>query len=243
MEMNIFTHVILLILFLIYLVVNTVLGVRRKKRQAESGSALKSSIEFSKRAIRKQAISTAVFLVIVLITSISFYDIGFRALSFPYNLWFTVITLILSGTVLVYSLVQLIGPLASEKYRQKIKKLLNKESYKLHRSTLPCNKKERLWWVGCSMGAGISEEIVSRGFLFYLLFAIFPDVSPVIIVVAASAVFGLGHLYQGIQGVITTAAGGALLGCLYLVTGSLIPGILLHFFTDVANVFLLSDQR
>jgi len=128
--------------------------------------------------------------------------------------------------------------LVSEKYRQAIKKKLPEKV----QSHLPHNKKERLWWIGVSVSAGISEEIVSRGLLFYLLLAIFPDISPVIIVIVTSVIFGVCHLYQGISGILQTAVGGALAGCLYLVTGSLVPGILLHFFIDFANTFLLSDD-
>ena len=71
---------------------------------------------------------------------------------------------------------------------------------------------------------------------------IFPNISPVIIVIVTSAIFGIAHLYQGIRGMILTAAGGALAGCLYLVTHSIAPVMLLHFFIDIANVFLLSDE-
>jgi len=167
MEMNLFTHVILLIMILLYAAVNAILVARRDKRQIKSGVTSESRLKRYKRGIMKGIISTAIVLLIVLFSSISFYDIGFRAVSLTYNLWFTVITLVLCGAIVINSLHQLIMPLVSEKYRQKIKG----KSAQYEQSLLPHNKKERLWWIGVSMKAGISEEILCRGFLFYLFIA------------------------------------------------------------------------
>ena len=238
--MNLFTHIILLILVVTYLVANAIINARKQKKRIESGTTSESRIDRFKRGIMKDMIYTVIALLIVIFSSISFYDIGFRAVSFSYNLWFTVITFIMCGALLINSFHQMIMPLLSAKYRQKIKEISNKD--KLLGSSLPRNKKERLWWVGRSMSAGISEEILCRGFFFYLLFAIFPGVSPIIVVISTSAIFGFAHLYQGIKGIMMTALGGALAGCLYLVTDSLLSVMLLHFFVDLAIVFLLSDD-
>jgi membrane protease YdiL (CAAX protease family) len=53
--------------------------------------------------------------------------------------------------------------------------------------------------------------------------------------VAAAAVFGLGHLYQGRNGVALTGLLGLALGATAWWTGSLIPGQALHVAVDVVN--------
>ena len=70
----------------------------------------------------------------------------------------------------------------------------------------------------------------------------FPDISIFLIVWYQSILFGISHLYQGIQGVVMTAVVGALFMCLFLVTNSLILPIALHFFVDFSNTFLLSEK-
>jgi len=238
MEMNLCAHVTLLILFLLYVTGTSIAGARSFRKREESGAAPESRIAKYKGSIRKTLIPAALVLLIVLFSNICFSDIGFRPVRLTYGLWFTMITFILCGALFTVLLVQMIRSWVSEKYRQEIKKTSNKGVGLL----LPRNHKERLWWVGCSVNAGICEEIVCRGFLLYLLLAVFPDVSPAVVVAAASAIFGFCHLYQGVSGVLQTAAGGALLFCLYLVTDSLAPAMLLHFFTDVANIFLFSED-
>jgi membrane protease YdiL (CAAX protease family) len=242
MELNQFAHVILLIVFVAYMVANAIFAARKFKNRQESAYTSEIRIKRNKTILTKGLIRTGAVILIVLLSDISFSDIGFRAANLPYNLWFTVITLVLCGALFVYNLVEIIRSLVSDKYRQATNEKLSKQSWGAG-MTLPRNKKERILFTGVSVTAGFSEEILCRGFLFYLLFAVFPNVSPAIIIIATSALFGFCHLYQGIQGVMQTALGGALLGCLYLATGSsLVYVIILHFFTDYVNVFALPDD-
>ena len=59
--------------------------------------------------------------------------------------------------------------------------------------------------------------------------------------VIASIIFRVTHAYQGIKGIATTALWGALEGALFLVTGNLILGMLLHFILDFENAFQISE--
>ena len=86
----------------------------------------------------------------------------------------------------------------------------------------------RFRWL--SLTAGVCEELLYRGFL---LFYFGHWLGPLASLGAASLIFGLGHVYQGPRGVLLTAALGAFLGGLYLVCGSLAPGMLLHAAGDM----------
>ena len=54
-------------------------------------------------------------------------------------------------------------------------------------------------------------------------------------VVVAIVAFGLGHVFQGIRGMVGTAVMGAVFMGLYLLTGSLVAPIVLHATVDLAN--------
>ena len=131
--------------------------------------------------------------------------------------------------------------LTSAKYREEAKKqIVDGEG---DTNMLPRTKKEKRLFSFLSFSAGVCEELIFRGFLVFLLLAIFPVIPIYFIILIPSVIFGIGHSYQGLQGVIKTGGFGALLMCLFLVTDSLLLAILLHFLTDLSSAFLLSDEE
>jgi CAAX protease family protein len=113
------------------------------------------------------------------------------------------------------------------------------------RVILPANAREMRVFGALAITAGICEEVLYRGYLFWYLRSFWPGAAAAI---AAVVIFGVAHLYQGGRGIILTSiAGGAAMG-LYLLTGSLIAPILVHAVLDLANGFmayraLLSAER
>jgi membrane protease YdiL (CAAX protease family) len=95
---------------------------------------------------------------------------------------------------------------------------------------LPRDKRQRALWVVVSLHAGTCEELFYRGFLFAILNWYLPLWPAAVISVL---LFGLGHMYQGVKGVIGTAAIGAVMLALYAFTGSLWVSILLHAVYDI----------
>jgi membrane protease YdiL (CAAX protease family) len=80
-----------------------------------------------------------------------------------------------------------------------------------------------------------SEEILFRGYLTAYLSSYLP------LGVAATAsvvAFGIGHLYQGAKGIAQTTIIGAVCMLLYLVTGSLWPGIVLHAGLNIVSAHI-----
>jgi uncharacterized protein len=102
---------------------------------------------------------------------------------------------------------------------------------------LPRSAVEQHWWVVVSATAGVCEEILYRGFLFYYLQVVL-QLPPVVTVLASSGLFALAHSYQGPRAVATTALLSTTLGLVYYLTGSLLVPIILHFTMDVRSVLL-----
>ena len=95
---------------------------------------------------------------------------------------------------------------------------------------VPHSMSERRLWTVVSLHAGIGEELFFRGYLLALLNANLPLWAACVIMVV---MFGLGHSYQGIGGVLKTMGAGALFLGFYLWSGSLWLAILLHVFVDI----------
>jgi len=106
---------------------------------------------------------------------------------------------------------------------------------------LPSTAQERWLWALVAVSAGICEEVLFRGWLLSVLHGQ-AGLSGITLIVAASAVFGLAHIYQRTTGVILTGLAGALFCVLYVVTGSLLIPIALHILVD-ARFAILPGQR
>jgi membrane protease YdiL (CAAX protease family) len=103
---------------------------------------------------------------------------------------------------------------------------------------LPRSASDHVWWIGVSVTAGICEEILYRGFLFFYFREIWGQ-NIWVALVASSFVFALAHVYQGIRGAATTAAVGLVVGSLYAVTGSLLIPVVLHVIIDARTLVLI----
>ncbi len=98
---------------------------------------------------------------------------------------------------------------------------------------LPESVEEQQWFAAVSIGAGISEELAVRGFLFYYLTLYVPHLNNVEAALLTSIFFGMAHVYQGWPAVVKTGIGGLILATLYLMTGSLLLPMAVHAANDL----------
>jgi hypothetical protein len=145
-------------------------------------------------------------------------------------------------------LYQIIACLKSDRYRKQArKKLIPLDSdpavcTNVATLLIPRSRAEKKRFAFVSLSAGISEELLLRGLLFFLLGTLFPGLPIYLLPILGGVFFGLLHAYQGIGGIGKTGLVGILFGFLYLATGSLIPCIALHFLMDFSSCFLLEER-
>jgi membrane protease YdiL (CAAX protease family) len=144
------------------------------------------------------------------------------------------VVLITVATMTVALFVKLRMPLG-KRIEQQVKSLV-----KLAGPVLPRTATERRWFVALSFSAGIGEELLCRGFLFFYLGFYFKGLEPAWIVAISSVIFGMAHAYQGLRGVFLTTMVGAFLGTLYVVTSMLWVPMAVHTMIDLRVPLLLS---
>jgi len=97
---------------------------------------------------------------------------------------------------------------------------------------MPRTGRELKWFYGVSINAGLTEEMIWRGFLLAYLE---PIVGIVIASVLSVAAFTFGHIYQGAAQLPAIAFLSSVFVALYLVSGSLLCPIVFHALVDVVQ--------
>lgn len=111
---------------------------------------------------------------------------------------------------------------------------------------IPNTPEEQRWMAAVSIGAGISEELLFRGFLFYYVALWFSHINNLECVLLTSLIFGMGHLYQGWKGILSTAFVGLVFAVLYVLTGNLLAPMIVHATMDLRALLIFwtgSDQQ
>jgi uncharacterized protein len=102
----------------------------------------------------------------------------------------------------------------------------------------PRTPSERRWAAAGAVAAGTGEEIVFRG-LFIAAGTGMLGLPVWAAAVLAVILFGVGHRYQGVRGMITTGAAAVVFTVLYALTGNLIVPIALHITVDLVSLLLV----
>lgn len=181
-------------------------------------------------------IPTISILLLVFMTELKLSDIGIAIPNIDTAPLGPVMTYFIIGICLLYLLIILyycLGYHFNNKIRTKLiqakEKQLNAVSFS---DMMPVTSKEKHIWNYVSFTAGVTEEIIYRGFLIFSLPYLFPAFTIWLVIIISSLLFGLAHTYQGVIGVIRTAIIGILFSGLYLGLGSILPLIVLHFLID-----------
>ncbi len=104
------------------------------------------------------------------------------------------------------------------------------------RKFVPVGSVEIVGFAFVALTAGICEEILYRGWLVNFLGALAGSIW--IGMIAAAVLFGIGHAYQGRQGIIATGLLGVLFGSMFVLVRSLVPGQVIHAAIDLVNGIL-----
>jgi|HubBroStandDraft_4_1064222.scaffolds.fasta_scaffold11913_3 membrane protease YdiL (CAAX protease family) len=197
---------------------------QRVRRQIAAG-VLDAKVRFYRQLVVEQIITTSLVLFLWRSGRIPAVSLGLVA---PRSWDWSLAGLAAVVGALVWSSLQL-RPKA-EKLRQKVQDSVG--------ALIPDSHSERSWWPVVSVGAGVSEELVFRGFLLYYLSLYLPHLNGAERMLLVSLSFGLAHIYQGWKGAVGTGFLGLILGGLYLLTGSLLLPVVIHAVVD-ARVLLM----
>lgn len=107
---------------------------------------------------------------------------------------------------------------------------------------MPSTRHERWAYAGVAVTAGVTEELLYRGWLVWFLALAAPVGGYAGAIVVSSLAFGLGHAYQGVRGVVLAGTAGFGLALLAFSTGSILLPVLLHVLVDL-RVLLLLPRR
>ncbi|MDQ6649926.1 MAG: CPBP family intramembrane metalloprotease [Actinomycetota bacterium] len=107
---------------------------------------------------------------------------------------------------------------------------------------LPQTPSERRAFALVAVTAGVTEELLYRGFLVAVVVAVTPGLGFAGALVVSSAFFGAAHAYQGLVGIVLTGLMGAVLASLYLLSGSLLLPMAVHALVDLRILLLLPTR-
>jgi membrane protease YdiL (CAAX protease family) len=110
------------------------------------------------------------------------------------------------------------------------------------RFLLPMNAAQGWLFALVCVTAGLTEEWIYRGFLLRYLGNTVPGLNGWWIVLIASAMFGIAHVYQGKAGTVLTAVLGFVFSVLYIGIGSLLVPMILHTLLDLRIFLLISPE-
>ncbi len=217
--------------FLIYQPIGGAIGHRKFMRAVLHEPTAR--IKYYRQLIGEIIAASAVVFLLMFAGWYSASDIGISLPGFTAAIdrWVACGVLVVLGVYAVLIVYQVVMARISQPYRAKLSDVALSEDILL---LMPRTRQEKRLWTWVSLTAGLFEELLYRGYLLYLIRFLIPDINVYLCLAVMAVVFGLGHAYQGASGVLKTAFYGLLLSALYLVTGSILPGMVLHFLNDYA---------
>lgn len=220
--MLIFDH-LFVILLTIVAPVSGFISYRRLVRRAAAGEVIDRNVIYRETAI---ILWSLLFLALV---GWSFADRPWSALGMSLDIGRNfVIGVILAFAVIVF----LVGQFRVITKADDEKVLRLRKSMHDVLLMMPRNGNELARFYGVSVTAGVVEEILWRGFLFWYLGAFMPLWAAAIV---STIGFGLAHAYQGWSQVPAITMVGAVFAGMYLLTGSVWLPIILHAAVDIVQ--------
>lgn len=187
-------------------------------------------------------IPTIMILLLVGFTDLTFENIGLCIPTINTETLGKAVTYIGFGTSLFYFSILVFTIIVFQFSSKKVKSNLgNQKTQELRKlsysNRFPVTKIEKNLWNLVSLTAGITEEIIYRGFVIFAISYLFPNLSIWFVLLVASLIFGWGHKYQGIiNGVLRTTGIGFLFSIVFIGLGSIWPQFFFIFF----KIILLS---
>ncbi len=230
-EINFFLiiFIIQIIILIIIFPISGYFSVKKFKKSYADGDYNK--IKFYRETILWSRIQIVLIFLLIPISGISADSIGIKWIHIDtssHSKWVVYSVIGFYFFYLLYNIYLIIIFKSNKDSRAKAAKRIPH-----FRWVFPITPKEKSAWSLLSISAGITEEILYRGYLFYALAIVFPNLSLIHILFITVFIFGIGHIYLGKE-VIKATILGLILGIFYIVFDSVIPVIIIHIGQDLA---------
>lgn len=214
--------------------------IEHKKLKQSLSNGLNKKLSEYHHTIIWSWIPVVLIFVLLPLSNVTLSDIGFRWINIntsALSKWIVIPFIALCLIYLLYNIYSIVILKISKKARTEASKKLP-----VHiKLFLPITRQEKKTWVYVALTAGITEEIVYRGYLFFALGFLFPSLSIFHILLISTFLFGIGHIYQGKE-VIKPTILGLLFGFSYIIFDSIIPIIVLHIVQDLVVTDLVDEE-
>lgn len=240
-EVNFFliVFIILIIILTIFLPISGYNSIKKLKKSIAGGdNSIK--IKFYRETIFWSWIPIFLIFLLIPISGISIENIGIKWIHIDtssFSKWFVYPVIGFYILYLLYNIYSIIIFKSNKESRAKAAKSISDD----FRIFFPITQKEKRVWSLVSISAGLTEEILYRGYLFYALAIVFTNLSLIHILFISTLIFGIGHIYQGKE-VIKSTILGLILGIFYIVFDSVIPVIIFHIVQDLVVRDILEEE-
>ena len=232
--------IILIVILTIYYPISDHYEIKKLKKSIADGDNSKK-IKFYRYTIFWLWIPVILIFLLLVISGISVDSIGIK--------WIQIDTSSLSTWViypaigfyvffLLYNIYSIIIFKSNKESRAKAAKSIPDDL----KWIFPITQREKRVWTLVSISAGLTEEIMYRGYFFYALAIFFPNLSLLYILLITTLIFGIGHIYLGKE-VIKSTLLGLIFGIYYIVFASVIPVIIIHIAQDLVIRDILEEAE
>ena len=225
--MQLVDHLFIILLFVVQ-PIHGAFAYRRYIRKLKVGET--NRVRLYRETISGEWIAFAVLVATWIYLDRSFAELGF-VVPGGRDFWIGVALLVAVSGFLLYNWRNAAAMSADEKAQ-------HRESFGDLVYFMPQSNREYRSFFGLSITAGIVEEAIYRGFVFWYLAQLMPMWA---VVVVSSVAFGLGHSYQGASGMLRVALIGVAAGAFYIYTGSIWLPILGHALLDILQGGMLLE--
>lgn len=240
MEINFFliVFVILMVILIILFPISGYHEMRKLKKGLAEGNNQK--VKFYRDSIIWSWIPIILVFLLIPVSGVSLENIGIKWIQIDtssFSKWFVYPTIGFYILHLTFNIYSIIIFRFNEESRVKAEKNIPDDV----RWLLPVTQKEKSTWRSLSVTAGITEEVLYRGYLFYALAILFPNLTLIHILFISTLIFGIVHIYLG-KGAIKSTLLGLAFGTFYIVFNSVIPVIIVHITQDLVAKDILKEK-
>lgn len=231
--------ILLIIVLTVYYPISGYYEIKKLKKSIADGEKSKKN-KFYRETIFWSWLPLIFIFLLIPISGVRFDDIGIKWINIYDSSLSKWIIYPAIGFYFVY-LFYIIYSIIVFKFNKEIRAKTARGIQDDYKWLLPITKAEKHTWSFVSISAGITEEILYRGYLFYALAIFFPTLSVIYILFISTLIFGIGHIYLGKEAIKSTLLG-LFFGFFYILFDSVIPVIILHIAQDLVMRDILEED-